>query len=61
MNCNRQKNIIKAMLMLGGVFLLAVWLVKPIGVSTQFVIADGIVWDAINPEIVTVNESTKSG
>lgn len=47
--------------MLGGVFLLAVWLVKPIGVSTQFVIADGIVWDAINPEIVTVNESTKSG
>ncbi|MBN2905618.1 MAG: YeeE/YedE family protein [Rhodobacteraceae bacterium] len=40
-------------LLLGLVFFLAVLLVKPIGVSTQFVILDGIVWDMQNPEIVT--------
>ena len=40
---------------LGLVFFAAVLLVKPIGVSTQFVIFDGILWDAINPEIVFRN------
>lgn len=40
-------------LALGLVFFLAVLLVKPIGVSTQFVILDGIVWDAVNPAVVT--------
>jgi len=40
-------------LALGLVFFLAVLLVKPIGVSTQFVILDGILWDAANPEVVT--------
>lgn len=40
---------------LGMVFFAAVLLVKPIGVSTQFVILDGILWDAINPEIITQN------
>ena len=39
--------------LLGVVFFLAVALVKPIGVSTQFVILDGILWDAASPEIVT--------
>jgi len=38
---------------LGLVFFLAVLLVKPIGVSTQFVILDGIVADVVNPELVT--------
>ncbi|HGG65304.1 MAG TPA: hypothetical protein ENK34_12095 [Rhodobacteraceae bacterium] len=37
---------------LGVVFFLAVLLVKPIGVSTQFVILDGIIGDAINNELV---------
>ena len=37
---------------LGLVFFLAVLLVKPIGVSTQFVILDGIVADVVNPELV---------
>jgi hypothetical protein len=36
-------------LALGLVFFLAVLLVKPIGVSTQFVILDGILWDAVDP------------
>ena len=40
-------------LALGIVFLLAVLLVKPIGVSTQFVILDGIVGDAVNADLVT--------
>jgi len=40
-------------IVLGLVFLAAVLLVKPIGVSTQFVIFDGIVWDAINPDVIT--------
>jgi hypothetical protein len=40
-------------LALGAVFFLAVLLVKPIGVSTQFVILDGIVGDWFHPEWVT--------
>ena len=40
-------------LLLGLVFFAAVLLVKPIGVSTQFVILDGIIGDAVNPELVT--------
>jgi hypothetical protein len=40
-------------LALGLVFFLAVLLVKPIGVSTQFVILDGMVWDALDPGVVT--------
>ncbi len=39
--------------LLGFVFFLAVLLVKPIGVSTQFVILDGIVTDAVNPDFIT--------
>ncbi len=40
-------------LLLGFVFFLAVLLVKPIGVSTQFVILDGIVADTLNPDFIT--------
>ncbi|KPP87171.1 MAG: YeeE/YedE family (DUF395) [Rhodobacteraceae bacterium HLUCCA08] len=42
--------------LLGLVFFLAVLLVKPIGVSTQFVILDGIIGDAVNPALVTQAE-----
>ncbi len=48
-------------LALGLVFFAAVLLVKPIGVSTQFVIFDGILWDAINPEVVVASEQAESG
>lgn len=48
-------------LMLAAAFFLAVLLVKPIGVSTQFVIADGIVWDLVNPDIVIENSDAKTG
>ncbi|WP_425043787.1 YeeE/YedE thiosulfate transporter family protein [Primorskyibacter sp. S87] len=40
-------------LLLGLVFFAAVLLVKPIGVSTQFVILNGIIADVANPELVT--------
>ena len=40
-------------LLLGVVFFLAVAIVKPIGVSTQFVILDGILWDAVESSVVT--------
>ena len=39
--------------LLGVVFFIAVLLVKPIGVSTQFVILDGIIGDLINPDLIT--------
>lgn len=42
--------------LLGLVFFLAVLLVKPIGVSTQFVILDGIIGNAVNAELVTQTE-----
>ncbi len=47
--------------MLGLSFFLAVALVKPIGVSTQFVIADGIMATAVNPSLVQKDEKSKSG
>ena len=42
-------------------FLVAVRLVKPIGVSTQFVIADGLIWDALSPSLVVEDAGSKSG
>lgn len=47
--------------MLGLSFFLAVALIKPIGVSTQFVIADGIMAAAIKPSIVQKDDKAKSG
>lgn len=48
-------------ILLGLVFFAAVMLVKPIGVSTQFVIFDGIVWNAVDPSVVVPSETAKSG
>lgn len=42
--------------LLGLVFFLAVLLVKPIGVSTQFVIFDGILLNAVDGSVVTQTE-----
>lgn len=47
--------------LLGVVFFAAVLLVKPIGVSTQFVIFNGVVWDMIDPAIAVPSPDTKSG
>lgn len=48
-------------LLLGAVFFAAVLLVKPIGVSTQFVILDGILWNAVDPSAVVESADAKSG
>lgn len=52
----KELNWLKGGILLGIVFLAAVWLIKPIGVSTQFVITDGIVWNIFSPELI--NKST---
>ena len=46
---------------LGGVFLLAVILVKPLGVSTQFVIFDGIVWNVFSDDVAKESSEAKHG
>ena len=46
---------------LGLIFFAAVALVKPIGVSTQFVILDGIIAKALKPGVVTQDKTNKSG
>ncbi|MEO1204870.1 MAG: YeeE/YedE thiosulfate transporter family protein [Pseudomonadota bacterium] len=47
--------------LLGLVFFAAVFLVKPIGVSTQFVILNGIIWDVVDPTMVVESPDAKSG
>ena len=42
-------------------FFLAVFLVKPIGVSTQFVIADAMVWNQLDSTIITKSDTNKKG
>lgn len=39
--------------LLGAVFFVAVLLVKPIGVSTQFVIFDGMIANAVSPDFIS--------
>ncbi len=46
---------------LGVCFFLAVALVKPIGVSTQFVILDGILAKQLKPELITEDLNSKTG
>ena len=52
-------NWLKSGIILGSVFFLAVLLVKPIGVSTQFVILDAIIGDTINTELITETNDGK--
>ncbi len=58
---NGQLNWFSGGLLLGAAFLFAVALVKPIGVSTQFVIADGIIWNLFSETIVQENPESKTG
>lgn len=48
-------------IILGISFLLTIALVKPIGVSTQFVILDGIVWNLVSSDLVVKDSSAKKG
>lgn len=48
-------------LLLGLVFIITVAVIKPIGVSTQFVILDGIMWNAASTDLIVKDESAKKG
>jgi len=52
---------VKGGLILGAVFLLAVVMVKPIGVSTQFVIFDGMVWSLFSDDVAKKDDTKKHG
>ncbi|MBW2593879.1 MAG: YeeE/YedE family protein [Deltaproteobacteria bacterium] len=56
-----QLNWLKGGIVLGLVFLLSVFFVKPIGVSTQFVILNGIIWNAVSGDLIEKNPDAKSG
>jgi hypothetical protein len=56
-----QLNWFKGGLLLGAAFLVSVAFVKPIGVSTQFVIADGIVWNLFSDTLIQEDAESKSG
>ncbi len=56
-----QWNWFKGGLALGVVFLLAIMFVKPIGVSTQFVIFDGIVWNLFSGDLIKEDRGSKQG
>ncbi|NKQ41385.1 MAG: YeeE/YedE family protein [Sulfurovum sp.] len=58
---NREWNWLSSGILLGLVFFVTVAVVKPIGVSTQFVILDGIVWNSISKDLVVKDEKAKKG
>lgn len=54
-------NWLKNGLILGFVFYLAILLVKPVGVSTQFSVLSGIIHSSINPDVIVEDPSRESG
>ncbi len=56
-----QLNWFKGGILLAIAFSLAVWVVKPIGVSTQFVIADGIILSLFTDDLIKEDPHTKTG
>ena len=54
-------NWLKGALLLGAVFFIAAFLVKPIGVSTQFSVAAGIVHSTLDQDVIQVDETRDSG
>ena len=57
----KPRHWIKKGLALGAVFFLAVLLVKPIGVSTQFSVLSGIFHSALDEGVITENPERKTG
>jgi len=58
---DKQWNWLTAGIALGAVFFIAVMLVKPVGVSTQFVILDGWVRNVFSDDLIVKDETAKSG
>lgn len=57
----KNSNWLKAAVLLGLVFFLAIFIIKPIGVSTQFSVASGIVHSLVDPSIIEENPESPSG
>lgn len=52
---------IKGAILLGLSFFIAIFIVKPVGVSTQFSVVSGIIYNAIDEDIITEDSSRESG
>lgn len=57
----KNNNWIKLAAVLGISFFIAIFLVKPIGVSTQYSVLSGIIHSSIDKDVITVDESRESG
>ena len=57
----KSNNWIGKALILGTVFFLAAFIVKPVGVSTQFSVLSGIIHTAIDSDVITEDETRESG
>lgn len=55
------KQWMKQATLLGIVFFLAVFLVKPVGVSTQFNVVDGILWNAVDNGFIEEDDTKEYG
>lgn len=57
----KSKNWIGKALILGTVFFLAAFIVKPVGVSTQFSVLSGIIHSTIDSDVITKDDTRESG
>lgn len=57
----KQIDWIKKALILGSVFFLAAFLVKPVGVSTQFSVLSGMIHSTIQRDVITEDDTRESG
>jgi len=57
----KNKKWILSATILGLVFFIVVWVVKPIGVSTQFSVTSGIIHSIIDPSVITEDSESKTG
>lgn len=55
------KKWLTAAALLGAVFFLAVWIVKPVGVSTQFSVLSGMIHSAVDPSVITEDSQRSTG
>jgi len=57
----KNKKWILSAIVLGVAFFIAVWIVKPVGVSTQFSVVSGIVHSIIDPSVITEDSESETG
>lgn len=57
----KNKNWILSAIVLGIIFFIAIWVKKPIGVSTQFSVMSGIIHSSIDPNVITEDKDRSTG